>query len=171
MNFKVNMDSVAALLHGREYGKEISEGEANRLASSNLVVVFGYSDDNMEFRGAIYDEVSCWEGGDAFVYQARGGEWQVSNTKPIGVSHKVTAVWATDGYSWIYETIIPHTQFTIMEDGELYCRGIVFSLDRLHQRNRSPEQLVAEYIVQDVEREYPAIVLASAHEILDREGV
>jgi hypothetical protein len=34
-------------------------------------------------------------------------------------------IWA----SWKIQTDIPHETFDIMEDGELFCRGVVFHVD------------------------------------------
>ena len=48
---------LAEMLTGREYGMEITRGEAQRAADAGLVVVYGYSDDNVEFAGAIDGEV------------------------------------------------------------------------------------------------------------------
>lgn len=45
-------EQMAALLNGREYGDEITRAEHQIARASGLVVVFGYSDDNMEVRGA-----------------------------------------------------------------------------------------------------------------------
>jgi hypothetical protein len=33
--------------------------------------------------------------------------------------------------SWTYETDIPHSTFGIVEDDEIYCIGIVFSINDL----------------------------------------
>lgn len=55
---------MAELLNGREYGNEITSDEEKLAKESGLVVVFGYSDDNCEFRGAIDDEVGCYCGGE-----------------------------------------------------------------------------------------------------------
>ena len=46
-------ESLAALLNGREIGNEIEHGEAKAAKEHGLVVVYGYSDDGMEVRGAI----------------------------------------------------------------------------------------------------------------------
>ena len=42
----------------------------------------------------------------------------------------IEALWSPSDpdCSWAYKTDIPHETFDIMEDGELYCRGIVFRL-------------------------------------------
>jgi hypothetical protein len=67
----------------------------------------------MEVRGAIDEEFDCWGGGTFYLGFA-----------------KVEAVWCPKGadYSWGYKTEIPHETFTIMEDDEPYCKGIVFYL-------------------------------------------
>jgi hypothetical protein len=41
---------------------------------------------------------------------------------------KIKTIWDEGGYSWQYETDIPHATFEIVEDGEKYCKGIVFNL-------------------------------------------
>ena len=56
-----HMKMVAEKLNGREYGHELDDHEAEQLESIGLVVAFGYSDDNVEFRGAIDEEVGVWE--------------------------------------------------------------------------------------------------------------
>ena len=53
---------LATALTGRKVGMEITSVEFDRAADAGLVVVFGYSDDNVEFRGAIDEEVGAWNG-------------------------------------------------------------------------------------------------------------
>ena len=45
----------------------------------------------------------------------------------------IEAVWCDNasGASWSYKTDIPHETFNIYEDGELFCVGIVFSVEDL----------------------------------------
>lgn len=47
-------------------GNELTRDEEELARENNLVVVFGYSDDCAEFRGAIADEVDCFDGGRVF---------------------------------------------------------------------------------------------------------
>ena len=100
-------------LNDREYLNEITPLEEQRAKELGFVVVFGYSDDNAEFRGAIYDEIGCYNGGR--VYEQG--------------SLYIDAVWCGGDYCWTYNTNIPHAVFDIYEDGEKYCEGIVFQLD------------------------------------------
>lgn len=53
MDNKYTRDSFAAMLDGREIGKEMSQEEEKIAASNGLTVVFGYSDDNIEVRGQV----------------------------------------------------------------------------------------------------------------------
>lgn len=134
----------AAKLTGRQIDNEITTTEAALAKADGVVVVFGASDDLMEFRGAIYDEFGCYDGGTARVGSAvlvpswdnvdHGDEnaCQAYFASKVGAC-EITAVWsegATDpeAAAWTYKTDIPHSTFDIMEDGEVYCRGIVFAM-------------------------------------------
>ena len=125
---------AAAMLDGGEYTKEGSVAIFAEMKGSGLVAVFGASDDNMEFRGAISDEVGCYGGGTA--YLDRDGLLQ-NDCEDEGCPYfakikesaaTITALWDVDGIAWRYETKIQHVKFTINEDGTAWCEGIVFAL-------------------------------------------
>lgn len=131
----MNSKELATLLNGREYRKEITRDE-ERLADLNgLVVVFGASDDLMEFRGAINEELSAWEGTTAYV-NADGLVLNECNDehcpyarKAAAQAKKIKSVWHDSGdFCWTFETDIPHETFDIVEGDENYGKGIVFSL-------------------------------------------
>lgn len=130
----MNAQELAATLNGREYREEITSAEEQEAKDSGLVVVFGASDDLMEFRGATNDEYGVYEGGEAHFTSAGLLVNDCDNEDcPHFEKLKKTAVtieakWDADGYSWTYETTIPHATFDVLEDGEKYCRGIVFAL-------------------------------------------
>jgi len=133
----ITKEELAAKLSGREIDNEIDRHETKVAKESGLVVVFGASDDLMEFRGAVDDEESCYGGGEVaftkeglLVSECDQGEGCPYFRKIAKNATKVTALWCKekDGPSWTYATTIPHSTFTIMEDGEPYCRGIVFAL-------------------------------------------
>lgn len=127
---------AAKVLDGCEYGDECSREFEAMLKANGLVAVFGASDDLMEFRGAIHDEVGCYDGGTA--YLARDGllhnDCDDDRCPHFHRAKKraafIEAVWGDDGdgFSWKYKTEIPHEKFTVKEDGENYCEGIVFAL-------------------------------------------
>ncbi len=134
----LDKETLAARLNGREYGEEITEAEAREAKESDLVVLFGYSDDCAEFRGAIYDEVGA-SGRRPLRVSKRGPIEEPDHAEEevlqkFGVleyvnrnAKNIQPIWSRDEISWQYETEIPHATFEIMEDGEIYCRGIVFS--------------------------------------------
>jgi hypothetical protein len=140
-------DKLAALLNGRNYGEEITKDECATAEAHGLVVVFGYSDDNVELRGAIDEEVGAGDGAKLKITPDgllpdwvgfRDSEQRESAferyfaEKAKGV-HTIEALWAPKdtAYSWMFQTTIPHATFEIVEDGEPFCRGIVFSLAEL----------------------------------------
>lgn len=125
---------LANVLHKREYGKETTRVDELSAKESGLVIVFGASDDLMEFRGAVNDEIGAWEGATAYFTKAGLLENECDNDKCphfeilMKMAATIDAKWDSEGYSWIYETAIPHSTFDILEDGRKYCRGIVFAL-------------------------------------------
>ena len=105
-----------------------------------LVIVFGASDDLMEFEGAINDEIGVCEGGDVQLDQSgvldrsrcEDDDEVADYVLRLRTAKTIKALWCAEpGYSWTYETSIPHATFEIVEDGEPYCRGIVFELGAL----------------------------------------
>lgn len=132
-------EQLAAMLNGREYGAEITKAEAMQAKTDGLLVIYGASDDLVEFDGAFCDEASAYEGAVVRVYpegilQAWEDLEKDDEDDVEGYfadkkrSIQVTADWDTQGYSWVIETDIPHATFEIMDDGEKYCRGIVIAV-------------------------------------------
>ena len=126
---------IAGMIDGLEYGGNIDPVIIAYAKRHGVVIVFGASDDQMEFRGAIKDEASCSGGG--WIYFNRSGELRSlcdSEDCPYfdvirKKASKIKAIWDSEGYAWTYETEFPHETFEIVDDGEKYCRGIVFSVD------------------------------------------
>lgn len=139
---------MAARLDGREVGDEIEDRDRQDAKDSGLVIVYGASDDLMEFDGCIHDE--AYPGADdgkpgKIVVSEKGivpkfsdvdhdDENQMQKYFEARKGHMkiILAHWCAEpGYSWTYETSIPHATFEIMEDGDHYCRGIVFDIASL----------------------------------------
>lgn len=128
---------LAATLSGREYGMEIEPGEERKAQVAGLVVVYGYSDDNVELCGAIDYEIGSYDG--ATVYLTKNGILEAPAcscaedcdcpyfAKVREKAKAIRAVWQDEGGPcWTFETDIPHEMFNVMEDGEVFCVGIVF---------------------------------------------
>lgn len=126
---------IAEILDGREYGEEVKPMDLKYARDNGDVIVFGASDDLMEFRGAIVDEVGVYDGDK--VYIDKDGVIRNKCDYPFCPYFKekqkhtrhIIAVWDSGGYLWSYITDIPHEAFDILEEGKKYCRGIVFSVD------------------------------------------
>jgi DNA-binding transcriptional ArsR family regulator len=135
-------EEAAALLNGFEYPAREIEQHATALKEAGLVAVFGQSDDLMEFRGAIYDELDAYDGRKASVDsegllpsfhiladECDERELEAYFRRKPNVK-QIEALWAPDDLdaSWLIRTEIPHATFDINEDGDIFCRGIVFAL-------------------------------------------
>lgn len=128
----------AELLAGATYRNVITKEQAELAKQHGLVVVYGQSDDLIEFRGAIHDEAGAYDGATAYVdgkglLRERADIEDDDELKDYFArqphAKPIEALWCDeDGYSWTYGTDIPHATFEVTEDGEPYCRGIVFAL-------------------------------------------
>lgn len=128
----MTLKEFAQSLDGREYNyPQFTKEEIQTAKNNGFVIVYGSSDDLMEFDGAIYDEGDCYNGGN--VYFDRDG------VRDSSAPNKIKAIWCSDNaldkngqrIDWTYKTDIPHETYMIYDEGEPYCRGIVFSVNDL----------------------------------------
>lgn len=128
-----DIKEFAKSISGKEYGfPQFTAEEIETAKENGFVIVYGASDDLMEFEGAIRDEGGCFDGGK--VYFNRNEVCQDSEKK--NYPNWIEALWCNDRIrdengaliTWAYRTEIPHEMFMIYEKGEPFCRGIVFSI-------------------------------------------
>lgn len=133
-------EEFAQLLNGRQYRNEITKDEEKLAKENGLLICFGASDDLLGFRGIIYDDVDTYASDSAFLVEKRGNigaieEEELIKAKSVfreyGLGElktiEIKVEWCPEDLdcSWQITTKIPNATFDIMEDGELYCRGIV----------------------------------------------
>ena len=132
----MTIQEFAKMLDGREMDSETTPTEESQAHELGFVILHGYSDDGAEIRGAIHEEVDCSNGGTIYLDGERLLEecececsyYQLAKEK----CKTIEVVWNDHELPcWTYETDIPHATFDIMEDGEKFCRGIVFDIKSL----------------------------------------
>lgn len=111
---------IADALDGSEYPLYIPASISKQARECGVQIVYGDSDDLIEFEGPFRDELGAW------IPEDRGTRDYVSSE-----GRRITAVWGeTKKVSWTYRTDIPHETFRIIDedddDDETYCIGIVF---------------------------------------------
>lgn len=115
----------AKLLGKRQYRNEVSKEEIKNAFKNGLVIVFGASDDLIEFEGAIVDELGA---SNNDVFNINKKSLKIQNSKKG--KNIIKVFWDNkelDSY-WNYSTSIPHSNFYIYRDDGLYCIGFVFSI-------------------------------------------
>ena len=143
---------LAERLNNCERGEEISKELEQLAKENNLVVLFGYSDDGLEIRGAIYDELGAYNGGE-FALIKKGelySDEEEENTyhktdcdsilplseeyaQPEEKERRISLKWLDEGdKSWEIETQMPHSKFLIREEAEPFSDGIVIDLDEVN---------------------------------------
>lgn len=132
----MTIKKFAAMLDGRQYLHEISPTETQMAKELEYVVVFGYSDDCMELRGAIDEEIGCWGGttvsiyGNEIIKKGEGCEKCKLFREHIKKLPCLKSIESNECF-WEYEIDLPHECFDIYEGQEKYCRGIVFEIPRI----------------------------------------
>ena len=136
---------LAERLNGTEYPLQIPSILEHDIRDAGLVVVFGESDDIIQFRGAIHGEGLMSDVEDTFFLDPAGllpRYEEVFDEEEAGMfflrkakAQAIQAIWnsgsSEDPACWRYLTDIPHASFDILENGEIYCRALVFSIHAL----------------------------------------
>lgn len=140
---KLTKETLAAKITGRQYRDELTKVEEVAAKKAGLVVVFGASDDLVELRGSISDEVGAYNGttlliaGGKVLPEHDECECEYCGYKVLAKTAKsIKAMWDDDDvidlesqFTWTFRTQIPHATFEIMDEDEQFCRGIVFSIE------------------------------------------
>lgn len=111
---------IADALDGSEYPLYVPASISKQAMECGVQIIYGESDDLIEFEGPFRDELGAWISED-------GGTRDYVSSE----GRRITAVWGeTEKVSWTYRTDIPHETFRIIDedddDDETYCIGIVF---------------------------------------------
>lgn len=131
---------VAMSLNAMEYMDEIDEALLDSCKKANIIVVTGYSDDCVEFDGAVSDEFS--EGKIGFVKEWVDDEGEKVAPTPVWVQEReeypfpegtpyITAQYNKDG-GWTFgaENFDAH-EFVVYEQGEIIGNGLVINVNAL----------------------------------------
>jgi hypothetical protein len=123
---------LAQLLNGKTKN-EISKSIQELAQAHGLVIVYAYSGDCSVFCGYIDsgDEIIwnrypiTFKKEKSYFAPQNNNICNVINIKRCIEFKNETII------PWGYETTIPHEKFNLMEDGEVFCLGIVFSINDL----------------------------------------
>lgn len=130
-------EELAEMLNNRTYLHETTSEIEQLAKDNNLLIVFGGSDFLCKLRGAIYEEFYCYDGG---------------TIRHKELSKPIEALWCSGrDCSWSYETELPHAEFNIYDDDELYCIGMVVDLNHTEYRDFIEQALADGICMEDIE--------------------
>jgi hypothetical protein len=127
----MDIHEAAAALDGNEYGQEGSPELFAAMKAAGLLAIYGSSDDIAVLNGAEHDEAY-----DETLYFTPDGLLKSDCSdkncpyfrKLLKLAGKVDVSFDAIDCTIAVTTKIPHATFSIREDGDLYCKGIVFAL-------------------------------------------
>jgi hypothetical protein len=132
-------EELAQKLNDHQYRQDFPADVMKQARVNGLVVMFGYSDDLLEMRGALEDEIDCYDG-DVVKFDKEGfvqGNMEDEEDDDIIIKmatrrkNGIRVQASNDKGCWVLKTKVPHAKFNIMDEGELQCEAIVFSLKDL----------------------------------------
>lgn len=113
------LEYIASRINGMEYGQDIPSDIVEEAKRSGIAIVFGGSDDLMEFRGAFNEELGAWIGDEGKTKDFTSSKGRI-----------ITAEWCRyPTISWTYKSEIRSESFIVNEDGSPYCIGMVFYIE------------------------------------------
>lgn len=149
-------EQFAELLNGNECRYEMTYQQEQTAKQNNMLVMFGDSHGMINLRGAITDEIYAPHGGD-FALILKGETF--SDDEDLSISHEsecAQVLLLSDDYDhednqrlicvewfnkeeyleWRIDSKIPHAKFTIYDEGDAYCDGIIIDLDEVDKINQ-----------------------------------
>lgn len=151
---QLTKEALACMLEGNEYLNEITKEQEQSAKENNLLVIFGHSDDGVQFRGVVNDEEGAY-GGTTLYLLKKGEQFCIADDgtdRTYRLAHKVSLLPHNDDFPvnenarvievkwgegaktdpvWQIETTLPHVKFVIREDGEPFSEGIVIDMDEI----------------------------------------
>lgn len=148
---ELTKEKMAELLDGHDVLNRNMHGIPTNIeiCNNNLVVMFGHSDDLIEVRGAVHNEIDSY--GDDKLALVLAGEKidddedvmnidipgifrlsddydQSNNPRLITVRYGSEENTQAD---WEFDTYMPHATFMLYLKGKPFCKGIVIDLDEI----------------------------------------
>lgn len=148
---------LADALNGIEYSGVVrglhGSDLMQRAKEAGLVIAYGFSDDLLEIDGALYDEAGA---PDTVLIDTEGllPSFEAASEDEDSCrryferrlnARQIEAIWrhvSLDGLedpAWTLKTDIPHETFMIVEGGEPFSRGIVFSISSITSATKKKE--------------------------------
>lgn len=148
---ELTKEKLAEMLNGHDVLNRDMHGVPTNMEvwNSNLVVLYGYSDDRIVVRGAVHDEIDSY-GDDKMALVLAGekidddedemnidipGIFQLSDdydqsNNPRLITVRYGSVDNTQA-DWEFDTVMPHSTFMLNRKGKPFCKGIVIDLDEI----------------------------------------
>ena len=116
----MDIKDFAHKINGFEYPANQLDALSDEAKENGFLIIYGMSDDLVEVRGLFIDEIDAYNG---------------VKTKVGTCGVTVNAIWRPKdkpNTSWEIKVDCPHETFNIMEDGDIFCIGVVIHKDHLN---------------------------------------
>lgn len=140
----MQLEEYVQALSNLKYGDEPSAKLIEQMKKDGVIFAAGYSDDNIEFYGAYIDEVGYYNKA-RFFYTLDNNFSKYNEDEPY-LFYENISIGVEFGDFVKIEPNFPHKIIDIPnEDGEIYCKAVVFSKKEIDKR-------VALYKLENVKK-------------------
>lgn len=141
----MQLEEYVQALSNLKYGDEPSAKLIEQMKKDGVIFATGYSDDNIEFYGAYSDEISYYD--NAQIVLNKNNEFEIYDWHEPCLCYDNIYI-DIDFRNYVdIKPSFPHKVVDIYdEDGELYCKAVVFSKKEIDKR-------VALYKLENVKKQ------------------
>lgn len=125
-----NIDELYNEINNIDYRKVPHEEILNAMMNNKLIVIQGQSDDILDMYGCASEQFSAWDGFSYLDYECE--DFQKEEFE-ILKDCEVEMIWCPDNErSWLVKANNKYAkrEFNILEDGKVYCTGLIIDLSR-----------------------------------------
>ena len=112
-------------INGKQYLNELTDEDVQVARTNGFLIVYGYSDDNVEVDGVFCEEFGAYDGTVIFYRPSDKSVYESEDSCEGDI--EINCLWCAEDseFSWSFKTSLPHETFEIYDGDEKFCLGIV----------------------------------------------
>jgi len=134
---EMTKEQLAAMLKRSKYPLSLTNDLRKQAKENGLLVVYGASDDLIEFDGCFRDELGCGDKTSVLINRTGALDPDFEDDESSiehaffmkYTSKEIVTIFGDGEYTWQYKTDIPHASFDIIDNDNLYCKAMVINVD------------------------------------------
>ncbi len=118
-------------INGRQYLNELTDEDIQIAKENGFLIIYGYSDDNVEVDGIFRDEFGAYNGTTVFYRPSDKSVYESEDSREGDI--EINCLWCAEDseFTWSFKTSLIHETFEIYDGDEKFCLGIVIDINNI----------------------------------------